>query len=701
MKRIVALLLAVVMVFGLMTSALAADTAKADSIVILHTNDIHCGVESNLGISGVAAYKADMEAANKYVALVDCGDATQGKDVGMVSAGTYVIDMMNKAGYDYAIFGNHEFDYKMPGVRKLVDKADFQYLSCNFTYLGDESDNAVDLDPYAIETYGSVKVAFIGVTTPESFSKSTPAYFKNADGEYIYSFAEGNNGADLYKAVQTAIDGAKAQGADYIIVLGHLGMEDTTPGWTSEDVIKNTTGIDALLDGHSHEAFSYQVDDKDGNKVWLQQTGTELANLGKVVISDGKLTCELVSSENYTKKDETVAKYVRGIFETFEGDYAGVIAKTQVKLSINDETGKRIIRNTETGLGNLCADAYRVMMNADVGIMNGGGIRASVGIGDITKKQLLSVFPWGNLPCKVEVTGQTLLDALELGASKYPGENGGFLHVSGLKYAINESVKSSVKLDEHGEFIKVDGEYRVSDVQILKNGKYQPLDLKKKYTVAGNDYTIVYAGDGFTMFNDAKVITAGDASYLDSMLLTDYVVKKLGGTIGSQYAAAEGRLTIKTRFTDVPKTHWAYEFIESLAVDGIINGTSKTTYTPAGTLTWAQALKLLLVAHGDLKDVTGETWSNVTMGKAVELGLITDAALAPKPISRLDFCKAAAALYKMADSKTESIFSDCSDATVMAFVDAKVIGGYPDGTFRPEGTLNRAEIAKILYLLIK
>ena len=656
MKKLVALLLAVVMVLGMTTIATAEETTKSDDIVILHTNDIHCGVEDGLGLSGVAAYKADMEAANKYVTLVDCGDAVQGETVGMVSGGTYVIDMMNKVGYEYAIFGNHEFDYKMPGVKKLVDKANFQYISCNFTYLGDEEDGAVDLDPYAIKTYGDVKVAYIGVTTPESFSKSTPAYFKDADGNYIYSFAEANDGADLYKAVQTAIDGAKAEGADYIIVMGHLGMEETTAGWTSEDIIKNTTGIDALLDGHSHETFSYQVADKSGNKVWLQQTGTKLANIGKVVISNGELKCELVSSEDYDKKDETVAKYVRGIFESFEGDYSEVIAKTNVRLNVNDENGKRVIRNTETNLGDLCADAYRIMMGADVGIMNGGGIRADIEIGNITRNDLMKVFPWGNLPCKVEVTGQVLLDALELGASKYPSENGGFLHVSGLKYSINESMKSNVKLDDHGEFVKVDGDYRVSDVQILKNGKYEPLDLAKKYTLAGVDYTIVYAGDGFTMFNDAKVVTAGDASYLDCMLLTDYIVKKLGGTIGSQYAQSAGRITIKTRFNDVPKTHWAYSYVEALAADGIMKGTSASTFAPSANLSRAMVVTMLYRVAGE-PEVT-------------------------KTVSE--------------------VFSDCkdgtwySDAVVWAAANG-IVNGTSATTFAPDADITREQIAAILF----
>ena len=288
-----------------------------------------------------------------------------------------------------------------------------------------------------------VKVAFVGVCTPETFTKSTPTYFQDANGNYIYGFCEGNNGADLYKAVQKAIDAAKAAGADYVIGLGHLGIDEQSSPWMSKEVIANTTGFDAFIDGHSHSTFSETIKDKSGKEVVFEQTGTKLANVGKLTIkTDGTITHENVDL-NTVEPDAEAAAYIQTITDKFDALQKQVVAKTSVELTINGADGKRAVRNAETNLGDLCADAYRILLGADIAFVNGGGVRDNIKVGDITYGDIIKVHPFGNEACLVEVTGQQIKDALELGSAAYPGESGGFLQVSGLTYTINADIPSS------------------------------------------------------------------------------------------------------------------------------------------------------------------------------------------------------------------------------------------------------------------
>ena len=654
MKKLIALLLAACLMLGLMTTAFAADE-KSNDIVILHTNDAHCGVSDGLGYAGVAAYKAEMEQTHNYVTLVDCGDAIQGEPIGLLSAGSYLVDIMNEVGYDLATFGNHEFDYKLPRLAELTKLAKYQYVSCNFKYIG-KGTSDISYKPYEIVDYGGTKVAFVGITTPESFVKSTPAYFQDENGNFIYSLSEDKDGTALYQAVQTAVDAAKAEGAKYVVAVAHLGMEGTTDCWTSEAVIKNTNGIDAMLDGHSHEEYSKTVANKDGDEVVLAQTKTKLANLGKLTISaDGKITSELISAKNYTKKDEHITEYITGITDKFSAELSKVVGKSEVELPVNDKNGKRLVRNAETAIGDLAADAYRIMMDADIGIMNGGGLRAAIPEGDITLGTLFKVFPWGNLPCKVAVTGQTILDMLELGASKYPKENGGFLSVSGLKYTIMAGVPSSVKLTDKGEFVKVEGKYRVTNVQVLdgKTNEYEPLDLNKIYTLGGIDYTIVYGGDGFSMFKDVKVITPADAKMTDSKVVLAYIEQKLGGVIGEEYAKPQNRICMNT---DIKGSDWFYDAVDYVLSNGLMTGTSATEFTPNGALTRGMLVTVLYRMAGS-PAVTG---------------------------------------------KVSEKFSDCTDGSwygdAVLWASANgIVAGYEDGTFLPTKAITRQEMAKVLY----
>ena len=658
MKKLVALLLAVCMLLGLMTTVFAAE--QSDDIVILYTNDVHTAVDDNIGYAGLAAYKKEMQAAHKYVALVDCGDAVQGAAIGTLSKGEYLVDIMNEVGYDYATFGNHEFDYTLPQLQKLIDKAKYQYLCCNLTYTGKDNKGMTGYKPYAIATYGDVKIAYVGIATPESFTKSTPTYFQDANGNYVYSFAEDN----LYATVQQTVDAAKKDGADYVVAIAHLGIDESSEPWRSTDLIANTTGIDVVLDGHSHSTLAMEmVKNKDGKEIPLSSTGTKLVNIGKLTISDGKFTTELIS--DYTAKDDTTDAYVKSIQEKNEALLNTVVAKTSVALTTKHADGTRAVRNRETNLGDLCADAYRAVSGADIAFVNGGGIRADIKAGDITYGDIIAVHPYGNALCVVEATGQEIIDALEWTArntmATYSdgensiGEMGGFLQVSGLKYTIDTTVKSSAKGDDKGLFASIDGAYRVKNVKVLKNGKYVDIDPKATYTLASHNYMLKDCGDGINMFADNKLLQ--DSVMLDNQVLITYIKEQLNGTVPASYANPQGRISvIATPYTDVVDGNWAVEAVNYVMDKNYMKGLSETTFGPNGALT-----------RGMLVTV----------------------------------------LYRMAGSpavsgKVSEKFKDCADGSwyadaVLWASEKKIVDGYEDGTFLPTKAINRQEMAKVLY----
>lgn len=533
-----------------------AATKKNDTIVILHTNDIHAQTDQTVGEDGkvarigfpaVAKYKKDM--VKKYgksnVTLLDAGDSMQGENVATVSKGLNIIKIMNKVGYDVAIPGNHEFDYSFDNMLKLVGSARAEYLCCNLTYLG--TGDTV-LKPYVIKNYGGTKVAYVGVDTPESFSKSTPEYFKDSKGNWAFSFAEGNDGKDLYASVQKNVNAARKAGAKYVVLIGHLGQTGTTEYWRSDAVVKNTTGIDVVIDGHSHEVYSQNVKNKKGKNVIITQTGTKLENLGKITINkkSGKIKAVTVKP---TAEDAGVKKYVDGIKAGFSDQMSEKLASSKTILyTMNpDDAADRIIRERETNLGDLCADAFKTRMGSDIAIVNGGGIRVQVEKGDITLGTAYSVFPFNNTPVVIEVTGKQIKDFLEFSYRKVENdENGGFAHVAGLTCTVDATVSSSAVENDKGEFTGVkDGKYRVKDIII--NG--EALDLNKKYTVAGTNYTIEQCGDGNTAFKGYKEVKAGSASYNDADLFAEYLKKDLGGVIPEKYSnpLGEGRINIITK----------------------------------------------------------------------------------------------------------------------------------------------------------
>lgn len=545
MKKLLALLLALLMLVG--GAAFAEETGLTKDIVVLFTSDVHCGIDQGFGYAGLAAVRDTMEESS-HVLLVDNGDAIQGEPIGTMTTGEAIIDLMNAVGYDVAIPGNHEFDYGMDRFLELTEMADFPYINANFN-----KDGELVFEPYVIKEIEGVKIAFVGVTTPKTITSSTPKYFQDEKGNFIYGFMQDETGEKLYAAVQSAVDAAIEEGADYVIAMAHLGNEATCAPYTYADVIANTTGIDAFLDGHSHDTDQVVMKNKDGEDVPRAGCGTKLGGIGYARISaaDGSIQTGLYTWTNDVSVpallgvENDITTAVNEATETLNEKLGEVVAKSDVELTINDpeavdENGQpiRIIRNAETNLGDLCADAYRDQGEADVAFVNGGGIRVSIPAGDITLGDILKVHPFGNALCVVEATGQQILDALEWGARNVPGENGGFLQVSGLTYEIHTYIESSCTADENGLFTGVDGEYRVKNVKVAG----EDLDLTKTYTVASHNYMLKDGGDGFTMFQGCNLLQ--DEIKLDNQVLIDYITGTLEGVVGDAYAEpyGEGRI---------------------------------------------------------------------------------------------------------------------------------------------------------------
>lgn len=592
MKKISSLLVsAAVLASSLMTFATAtgAEGTESKGVVILHTNDVHCGFEADdfsFGAADLAAYKAHLEDEGYDVILVDAGDFVQGGVIGTLSDGEYPMQIMNELGYDVAVPGNHEFDYGMDTFFKLTGEAEFPYLSVNFTDLRTDEK---PFQAYTIIDAEQYRIAFVGLTTPETPTSSRPSNFQDEDGNFIYGFLGGDDGTALYTAVQNAIDAAYADGADYVFAIGHMGDYVYDDRWSSIAVFEHVSGLTGFIDGHSHSEIIGEGWDKSGNDVWLTSTGTKLQTIGQITITPERgVNCELINKGDYTvSTDENSAEYkayqkmsdfIAGINEQYNELAGTVVARTDVELTVNDpETGERAVRNSETNLGDLCADAYRAMTGADIGLINGGGVRANIAAGDITYGNIIDVQPFGNSLCVVEATGQQILDCLEMGAVHAPEENGGFMQVSGLSYTVNTYIPSSVTTDENGNFTGVDGEYRVKNV--LVNG--EPLDLEKVYTVASHNYLLLNGGDGMSMFKDCNMIAKEIA--LDNQALIDYITEDLGGTVGEEYSdpRGSGRIAVVNEAPETSDEAGTFETAETFEIPG----ESKNPDTGVGSVT--------------------------------------------------------------------------------------------------------------------
>ena len=491
---------------------------KAD-VTILYTNDVHTYIDNKSPkptYAAIAALKKSIEDTGRDVLLVDAGDHIQGTAYGSMDDGATIIELMNEAGYDLATPGNHEFDYGMARAKAVIREADFPYVSCNWVDLRTGFNVLPSVKFFFV---GGRKIAFVGVTTPETFTKSTPAYFMNdAQTKYIYDILGGEDGQKLYDAVQEAIDKAEFWGADTIIGLGHLGVDPSSSPWTSEEVIAHTHGFTAFIDGHSHTVMANkQVTDASGKAVTLTQTGSYFKNIGKMTVgADGTITTELI--DTYEGLDAAVAATASNWISAVDDMLGEEIAVGDTKFYINDPaTGKRRIRSGETNLGDFVADGIYTYFNeieelhCDVAIMNGGGIRTDVEAGPWSFKTCKTVSPFGNVACLMSVTGQQIQDALEFGA-RFAGaegkENGGFLQVAGARYTIHTGTPNTVQTNDKNVWTGSAATPRVSNVEIYDKttGTYQPLDPNATYALAGMNYTLRNLGDGFAMFDGATLI---------------------------------------------------------------------------------------------------------------------------------------------------------------------------------------------------
>ena len=698
MRKFLSVLLAMAMVLSLTVTGFALeDTAAtkepevmteeatmAGKTVILHTNDVHGAVN---GYAYIAQLKADYEAKGAEVILVDAGDYSQGKTYVSVTKGADAVTMMNAAGYDVVTLGNHEFDYGYAQLKENMSKAKFKVVCAD---VFNEDGTPIFDASYTYTTKSGVKVGFFGMETPETQTKANPALIKGL------TFATGDA---FTKAAADQV--AALKDADVVICLAHLGIDAESAPYRSTDLYAAVKGIDFIIDGHSHTVMT-----KGEKGEPIQSTGTAFANIGVIVIDNATKKIEsnsLFEIKEDTAKDASVAAAAKTIVDRVDAEYDVVFAKSEVTL--NGAKAPNGNRDSETNNGDLITDAmiWKVMQNKEgltvdadhvVAITNGGGIRATIKPGDVTKKDINTVLPFGNTVAVIYVTGAELLEALE--ASTYSLPIGGFPQVAGINFTLYTGKA-----------------YDKNDATYPNSTYYGPKSINRVVinSINGKEFK---AGDTYAVVTNNFVASGGDSYYafaaasaqfdtgipLDEAVM-EYVTKELKGVIGTQYAAPQGRITYFNPFKDVKTTAWYFDPMIHLYESGIINGTSATTYAPNDTLTWAAALKLLLVSHGDLKaaDATGADWSKNAIAKAAELGLVAADLDGAKAISRLEFCQVAAKLNKLAESKTESKFTDCTDGYVMALVDAKVISGMTETTFEPAASLTRAQIAKILYQL--
>lgn len=691
MRKFLSVLLAMAMVLSLTVTSFAADTAAdakaemAGKTVILHTNDVHGAVE---GYAYIAQLKADYEAKGAEVILVDAGDYSQGTTYVSSTKGADAVTMMNAAGYDVVTLGNHEFDYGYAQLKENMSKAKFKVVCAD---VFNEDGTPIFDANYTYTTKSGVKVGFFGMETPETQTKANPTKIKGLTFATNDAFTKA--AADQVEALKDA---------DVVICLAHLGVDGESKPYRSTDLYAAVKGIDFIVDGHSHTVMT-----KGEKGEPIQSTGTAFANIGVIVIDDATKKIEsnsLFEIKEDTAKDATVAAAAQKIIDRIDKEYGAVFAKSEVVL--NGAKAPNGNRDSETNNGDLITDAmvWKILQDKEsltvdadhvVAVTNGGGIRKAINPGDVTKKNINEVLPFGNTVVTIYITGAELLEALEASTYCTPDAIGGFPQVSGINYTIS----TAVAYDANAETYPASTYYGPKSINRVTinsiNGKEFKAD--DTYAVITNDFC---GGGGDTYYAFAAATAKFDTGIPLDEVVMEYITAELKGVIGKQYAEPQGRILMNP-FADVKASSWFGKYVIDLYNDGIINGTSATTYAPNNTLTWAAALKLLLVSNGDLKaeDATGADWLKNTMAKAVELGIAPEDADGKALITRLAFCQTAAKLNKLAESKTESPFTDCTDGYVMALVDAKVINGMTETTFEPSATLTRAQIAKIIYQL--
>lgn len=505
------------------TLHLSASAKQSDDIIILYENDVHCEIE---GYAVLSAMRNELKQQYEHVGVVSSGDFLQGGSLGSISKGEYIVRLMNLVGYDAIALGNHEFDYGLDRLYELAELLDTKPVCANFKKIGE----GTCFEPYSIVSYGDVNIAYIGITTPETPDKTSfPTQFLDENKNPIYTFSK----TDLASVVQQSIDQARAEGADFVIALSHLG-DDSEVGYNAIDLVSETVGFDVVLDAHSHSVIASDIlIDRGGNEVVYTSTGTKFANIGKLTISGESITTELIPLDENSVTDPVLDECIDRIMREYEEVGNKKAAECAFDLITHDSEGNRLVRVSETNLGNLISDAFRHVLGADIAYFNGGGIRSHIEAGEITFNDLLNVLPFNNTGVVVEIDGATVLQMLDVAVAQWPEENANFPHVSGMTFYVNTSSETSEK---------------VYNVKILnsESGVYEPLELDRTYTIASNNFILLENGDGMTMFEGAKVIS--DTGILDVEILERYVVEHLGGVIGEEYAQANHHITLTDGF---------------------------------------------------------------------------------------------------------------------------------------------------------
>lgn len=654
MKKMAAMMLTFVMLFATVLPVGAATETHSGDIVILYTNDVHTYIDGALSYDTVAALKKELQKQYRYVFLVDAGDHIQGTAYGSLDMGEHIIQMMNAAEYDVATLGNHEFDYDMSGCLNAVERADFPYISANFYHVenGERTDNV--LESYVIFDCGDEKIAFVGITTPETIEKSTPVYFQDENGNFIYGISGGKDGTELQNDVQKAVNEAREKGATTVIALGHLGIDPSSEPWTSRETIANVSGIDAFIDGHSHSVVECEtVRDKKGREVLLTQTGSYFDRIGMMVIDTEtrEFTADFIECESLLAQDGTTVigqKFVSDLYDGAERiadesvkaikenwiteidqKLGETIGSANITLDNYDADGNRLVRCGETNSGDFSADALYYLfdemgMAVDAAVMNGGGIRNAAVTGEISYKICKDIHTFGNIACLQTVTGKQLLDALEWGARYLGvGENGGFLQVSGITYKIDTTVPNTVKEDAIGAWAAAPNQYRVFDVNVYnkETNSYEPLDETAIYHLAGYNYTLRNLGDGYAMFDGA--VNVLDYVAEDYMVLANYVKGFKNGVVDAQnsplkekypnmlldYGTVNGSGRIKaaakelsgaeTAFADVREDDWFCGAVKFVNENGMMNGVAEHLFAPEEALTRGMLVTILYRAQGE------------------------------------------------------------------------------------------------------
>lgn len=503
-----------------------------DDITVIYSSDINGGVDTNIGLAGMAAYVNEMKTKSRYVELVDAGNALSGTVLASISKGEYVVEALNAAGYSIAVPGAGEFSYGVDSlIGSLAKAADYRYISCNFT---NTSTGQTVFKPYKLASYGDTKVAYVGISDPDILARYE-SYFKNSDGSYAYSFADGNNGKDLYASVQAAIDTAKAEGAQYVIAIGSL-RDAEDQAYTAKSIIENTSGINAFINSNSGKASSgEQVKTKDGMYALLTSPGEGTKNIGVLTLSAAGKTVSSQLISSYKLKDIKTKDAIDALTKEYSGDLNEAFATTSSRLAATNGSGVRIVESSETNLGDLTADAYRAVTGADVAFVEASEIKTDIAVGGMNHNDVIRALPGNKNISVAKVSGFDLMDALEMSARLYPNRNSGFLQVSGVTFDIQETIIPSVTVDGLGNFVSVDDDYRVTNVMV--NGK--ELDLMGTYTVAGTN-DLLNGKTGYTMLTNGPLTKANVA--VDNQALTTFIINNLNGIVGGAYSKSQVRI---------------------------------------------------------------------------------------------------------------------------------------------------------------